>query len=181
MSQIILHPSSYIVLGLVERLGEATPYDMKAWADDSIGYFWTFSRASLYKEPARLKTLGLLDEHQENTGRRRRLYSITASGKTALAEWLNTQEPATAEIRDLGLLKLYFAQSGTQAAFETLVQDQVKAHAQRLKTYKSLKFELASNEDWRFYAAALEMGLKYEEMSVSFWKDIAAKKLDVDQ
>lgn len=175
-----LHPSSFIVLGLVDRFGEATSYDLKNWADGSVGYFWNFSRASLYKEPARLVALGLLSERQEKTGRRRRLYAITASGKAALADWLATSNEQTTEIRDLGLLKLYFAQSGDQAALETLIQDQISAHTQRLATYRQLEQDLLANPDYRFYAAALAMGLKYEEMSVTYWQTLAEAQLKVD-
>ncbi|MEL7031182.1 MAG: PadR family transcriptional regulator [Pseudomonadota bacterium] len=175
-----LHPSSFIVLGLVDRFGEATSYDLKNWADGSVGYFWNFSRASLYKEPARLVALGLLSERQEKTGRRRRLYAITASGKAALADWLARSNEQATEIRDLGLLKLYFAQSGDQAALETLIQDQISAHTQRLATYRQLEQDLLANPDYRFYAAALAMGLKYEEMSVTYWQTLAEAQLKVD-
>lgn len=175
-----LHPSSFIILGLVERLGDATSYDLKNWADGSVGYFWNFSRASLYKEPARLVGLGLLVERQETAGRRRRLYSITAEGRAALADWLATPSEQATEIRDLGLLKLYFAQSGTQAALDALIQDQLIAHRQRLGTYKQLEQDLSSNPDYRFYAAALAMGLKYEEMSVAYWQDLSNAQLKVE-
>ncbi|MEL7539756.1 MAG: PadR family transcriptional regulator [Pseudomonadota bacterium] len=175
-----LHPSSFIVLGLVDRLGDATSYDLKNWADGSVGYFWTFSRASLYKEPARLVTLGLLSERQEETGRRRRLYAITRAGKAALSEWLAASHDEPTEIRDLGLLKLYFAQSGDQAALTTLIQDQVSAHSNRLATYRELEQDLSANPDYRFYAAALGMGLKYEEMSVAYWQTLAKAQLKVD-
>lgn len=175
-----LHPSSYIVLGLVARLGDATSYDLKNCADGSIGYFWNFSRASLYKEPARLVGLGLLDESQEEAGRRRRLYSITSAGRTALADWLAASSDHPTEIRDLGLLKLYFAQSGSQAALDSLVQDQIDAHGKRLETYRALAAELSRNPDCGFDLAALAMGLKYEEMSVTYWRNLAADQLKVD-
>ena len=175
-----MHPSSFIVLGLVDRLGDATSYDLKNWADGSIGYFWTFSRASLYKEPARLVALGLLSDRQEETGRRRRLYAITAAGKAALANWLAHSHDQPTEIRDLGLLKLYFAQSGDQTALDTLIQDQITAHETRLATYRELEQELSANPDYRFYAAALAMGLKYEEMSVAYWQGLTKAGLKVD-
>ena len=175
-----LHPSSFIILGIVERLGDATSYDLKNWADRSIGYFWNFSRASLYKEPARLVQLGLLSERQEETGRRRRLYAITDKGRSALSDWLATPSEQATEIRDLGLLKLYFAQSGTQVALDNLIQDQLMAHRQRLETYRTLEQDLAANPDYRFYAAALAMGLKYEEMSVAYWQDLAKAQLKVE-
>src|SRR5881227_593256 len=68
--------SSYVVLGLVEQCGTATPYDLKRMVDVSIGYFWDFPQSQLYAEAARLVGLGLLVEEQEPSGRRRRLLSV---------------------------------------------------------------------------------------------------------
>ena len=46
--------AAYVVLGLLEVNGPGTPYDLKRWVDESIGYFWSFPRAQLYVEPERL-------------------------------------------------------------------------------------------------------------------------------
>ena len=46
--------SAYIVLGLIGLFGPGTSYDLKRWADGSVGYFWTFPRSQLYAEPQRL-------------------------------------------------------------------------------------------------------------------------------
>src|SRR5207244_13569592 len=74
-------PSAYVVLGLLEVNGPGTPYDLKRWVDESIGYFWSFPRAQLYVEPARLAGKGLVTEARESEGRRRRVYRITEAGR----------------------------------------------------------------------------------------------------
>src|SRR3954452_14411418 len=101
--------SSYVVLGLVEQCGTATPYDLKRMVDGSIGYFWDFPQSQLYAEATRLVGLGLLEEEQEATGRRRRLLRVTDAGVDALRAWVATPTDAPSEVRDLGLLKLFFA------------------------------------------------------------------------
>ena len=53
-SEIRLTPTSYIVLGLLEAAGEATPYDLKQMVAVSLGNFWTLQHAQLYTEPERL-------------------------------------------------------------------------------------------------------------------------------
>jgi len=81
---IRLTPTSYIVLGLLELAGESTPYALKQLVAGSVGYFWTLQHAQLYTEPARLAEAGYVVEKREETGRRRKLYSITDRGRKAL-------------------------------------------------------------------------------------------------
>jgi hypothetical protein len=38
---------------MIAAYGPATSYEIKKWADDSVGYFWPFSRSQLYAEPRR--------------------------------------------------------------------------------------------------------------------------------
>src|SRR6201999_4095958 len=53
-SEIRLTPTSYIVLGLIDAAGEATPYDLKQTVGLSLGNFWSLPHAQLYAEPERL-------------------------------------------------------------------------------------------------------------------------------
>src|SRR5256885_16250357 len=76
-----LTPTSYLVLGLLAREGPSTPYDLKRHVAATIGHFWSFPHALLYKEPPRLVELGLLTEAREADGRRRRLFTITDHGR----------------------------------------------------------------------------------------------------
>ena len=63
-SELRLTPTSYIVLGLIEAAGEATPYDLKRMVAVSLGNFWTLQHAQLYTEPERLAAAGHLSERQ---------------------------------------------------------------------------------------------------------------------
>src|SRR5438105_15441001 len=108
MSNANLAPVSYLVLGIVGFLGQATSYAMKRLVGMSIGYFWTFPHSQLYAEPERLVTMGLLEERREEGGRRRRLYSITDAGREELKDWLSDPEIPPIEMRDTGTLKLFF-------------------------------------------------------------------------
>src|SRR5215218_9611567 len=101
-------PSSYVILGLVRDFGPCTPYDLKQIIATSIGYFWDFPQSQLYAEANRLVGLGLLEELDAPSGRRRRVLALTDEGRAALVAWLHAATPAQSEIRDLGLLKLFF-------------------------------------------------------------------------
>jgi DNA-binding PadR family transcriptional regulator len=72
------------VLGLLDRLGASTPYELKQAHAIGIGNFWTVQHAQFYSEPERLSAAGLLTEEREEGGRRRRRYTITAAGREAL-------------------------------------------------------------------------------------------------
>lgn len=167
-TQASLGPSSYIVLGLLGQYGPGTSYDLKRWADESVGYFWTFPRSQLYAEPQRLTTLGLLEETQEQSGRRKRTYSITPTGREALVGWL-TQPAGFPELRDLGLLKLFFSEQGTAEGLAQLAAEQLTLHQARLREYERL---IACAPQHHSKREPLEMGLLYERASIAFWTEV---------
>src|ERR1044071_1151865 len=103
-----LSPTSYIVLALIDGAGEATPYDLKQAVALTLGNFWSVPHAQIYAEPERLADAGLRSERREEGGRRRRHYKLTAEGKHVLSEWLAEPTDEMAELRDPGLLKLFF-------------------------------------------------------------------------
>jgi DNA-binding PadR family transcriptional regulator len=160
---IKLTPTSYVVLGLIEALGTATPYDLKQAAALGVGNFWSLPHTQLYSEPARLAAAGYLDERREPAGRRRRLYSLTDSGRSALREWRDEPTADTYEIRDAGLLRLFF---GADPA--SLARLQLAAHRDNLRRFEELRSEAAPNlpEGARL---ALEAGIGHEREYVRFW------------
>lgn len=169
MNDATLGPSSYIVLGLLAGCGSGTSYDLKQWADTSVGYFWTFPRSQLYAEPQRLTELGLLAATQEDGGRRRRRYTVTAAGHEALQTWLDT--PAgQPELRDEGLLKLFFSPQAAPGAVARIAAGQLAVHRQRLQEYEGLSHagEIQGLDGLR----PLGMGLLYERASVAFWSEV---------
>lgn len=179
MKNASLLTSSYLVLGLLATYGPMTPYQLKKAVDGSIGYFWSFPRAQLYVEPERLKTLGLLTEEREPEGRRRRTYQITEAGQTALHEWLVSDLGAPVELRDAGLLKLYFGPRLSREQVVALAHAQEAMHRAQLAEYERIEDMLAQHPDAAFGRATLHMGLRYEQQSVAFWADVAANPPEI--
>ncbi|HEY3828418.1 MAG TPA: PadR family transcriptional regulator [Solirubrobacteraceae bacterium] len=105
--QIRLTTTSYAVLSLLEVLGEGTPYDLKQALEHSIENFWPVPHTTFYEEPARLAAAGYLSERREEGGRRRKLYSLTDTGRVALREWADAPDLAPQQLRDEGLLKIF--------------------------------------------------------------------------
>src|SRR5262249_32766517 len=123
-----LTPTSYVVLGVVGAFGPCTSYDMKRFVSISIGYFWPFPHSQLYAEPVRLAELGLLQEKQETTGRKRRPYMLTAAGRDALCDWLGEPSDEPTEIRDMSVLKLFFGAQAEEGDVEGIARHAVEAH-----------------------------------------------------
>jgi PadR family transcriptional regulator AphA len=165
--EIELTATSYIVLGLLSRHGEASPYDLKQMASASVGHFWTLPHSQLYAEPARLAGAGYLTEEQEQSGRRRKRYSLSARGRQALDDWLGTLTPEPYVLRDVALLKLFFG-----ADVGELAEGQLETHRRKLAEYKALA-ELDTGSGQRGPWLALDLGLRHERATVRFWSEHA--------
>lgn len=167
-----LGPSAYLVLGFIAELGPCTPYDLKRAVAKSIAYFWAFPHSQLYVEPERLAKLGLLSEEQEDHGRRKRLFSITDAGRAALRDWLEAPSVVQTETRDLGLLKLYFADLTTPERVRTMAQEQIALHQERLAEYDAFSAQMARYEKLHLHQVPIRMGYLFEEAFITFWTSI---------
>jgi DNA-binding PadR family transcriptional regulator len=161
-----LSHTSYVVLGLLDQLGTASPYDLKRAAAAGVGQFWSLPHTQLYSEPARLAEAGYLDERRETEGRRRRLYKLTARGRTALGEWRATPTDELYEIRDAGLLRLYF---GADPA--ALAATQLEAHRENLRSLEALHAQVTP-EVPEGVRLAIEAGIGHAREYVRFWTEV---------
>jgi DNA-binding PadR family transcriptional regulator len=162
-----LTPTSYIVLGLVQLCGSATPYELKTIVAASLGNFWSVQHAQLYTETAKLAADGLLDEQREEAGRRRKVYSLTAAGRDALQQWTAEPTAETYELRDIGLLKLFFG-----ADPEVIAPAQLEAHRAKLAQYEAMRAE-AESLGPSGPRLVLESGIEHERAYVEYWERIA--------
>ena len=178
-----LTPTSYLILGLLAREGPSTPYDLERHVRATLGNFWSFPHTLLYTEPGRLAGLGLLIEERETVGRRRRVFAISPSGRRALDEWLDTPAAAPTELRDPGLLQLFFGDLASAESRHRLAEQQLAIHRAKLAAYREdLRLERQipgfgrgqrTVEHWR--GETLPMGILYESAAVDFWADVAAR------
>jgi PadR family transcriptional regulator, regulatory protein AphA len=133
----------------------------------TVGHFWTFQHAQLYTETERLAKAGLLRVDVEEGGRRRKRYALTAAGRKALDAW--RAEPATevAELRDLGVLKLFLG-----AEPKSLGAAQLDAHQAKLREYEEIR-KIDTGLEPRGPWIALESGIEHERQMIRFWKRLA--------
>ena len=176
-----LTPTSYLVLGLLAREGPSTPYELERHVRATLGNFWSFPHTLLYSEPPRLAAFGLVDEVRETSGRRRRVFAITPAGEAALAAWLDRPSHEATELRDPGLLQLFFADLAPAQSRLRLAEQQLAIHGAKLAAYQQdQRLEGRSTdrgqrtvEHWR--GETLPMGIAYEAGAVSFWAGVAAR------
>jgi DNA-binding PadR family transcriptional regulator len=106
-----LTPTGRVILGML-ALGNRTGYEIKQVVDRSTRHFWAASYGQIYPELRRLENQGLVRGRQEPSGERTRIaYELTDAGAAALDEWLASDEEPLYELRDEGMLKLFFSDS----------------------------------------------------------------------
>jgi PadR family transcriptional regulator, regulatory protein AphA len=160
---IRLTPTSYIVLGLLERSGEATPYQLKGMLAGSVGNFWSLQHAQLYSEPERLAEAGYVERTREPGGRRRKRYRLTEAGRRALRAWVGEPSSELPELRDVALLKLFFG-----AEPRLLARAQLEAHCEKLRQYEERENLLGAQAP-PGPLATLAAGIAHEREWVRYW------------
>jgi PadR family transcriptional regulator AphA len=165
MATTRLTPTSYVVLGLIEQMQPASPYDLKRTVSMGVGQFWSLPHTQLYSECGRLAEAGLLSERREEGGRRRRIYRLTKAGEEALERWRAEATSDLYELRDAGLLKLFFG-----ADPKKLAPRQLEAHEERLREYEDQLEQCLRMKAPEGIVHAIEAGIGHEREYVRFWK-----------
>ncbi len=108
----------------------------------------------------------MLSEEREDSGRRRRRFSLTAAGREALDAWRGDPTAPEWELRDAGLLKLYLGADPVE-----LAESQIEAHADRLARWEQMRADLgeAGSAGVRL---ALEAGIGHEREYLRFWRAV---------
>jgi DNA-binding PadR family transcriptional regulator len=151
-------------------------YEIKAAVDNSTRFFWAASYGQIYPELKRLSEAGLVEGIDSPRGdRKRTVYAITADGEAELKDWLR-QPPQTSEMREEGLLKLFFAGVlPPEDAVETLrtMREQRLALAARLRG-----MEPETQEKDPFSLMVLQGGIEFNEWFADWCERMEARLLD---
>jgi PadR family transcriptional regulator, regulatory protein AphA len=174
-----LSPTAYVILGMV-RKAPRSGYEIKALVDNSTRFFWAASYGQIYPELKRLTEAGLLVGSDSPTGgRRRTVYEITADGEEELRDWLR-QPPQTFEMRDEGLLKLFFAAAlprGEALAIVREMRERRLAVHQRLRVLEEMKADV----DEPFPMIVLRGGLEFTEWFADWCKRMEKEILAIPE
>ena len=156
-----------------------TGYELEGWINASTGNFWHAVLSQIYKTLKQLEKSGEVISHIEpQVGKPdRRVYTITAAGKTNLEQWLETPIVEEVDKKDPLLLKLFFSSPSDRAGIIIQLRIQLRLHKQKLDHYREqsptevLQFasahpEMLSNAP--LWEATRRHGELYEEMYIQW-------------
>ena len=163
-----LSAPAYVVLGMI-RLGARSGYQIKQMVDQSIRFFWTISQVQIYPSLTQLERAGLITGRSAQRGRRpRRDHEITAAGEAALQEWLRRPEPMPFELRDIGLVKLFFADALSGGEAGVLMGAIVRRSEDRLSTLRQVEptARAVALEGNVYPLLTLRMGIAFHQATI---------------
>jgi DNA-binding PadR family transcriptional regulator len=159
-----LSPTAYVILGMVSR-EPRSGYEIKALVDNSTRFFWAASYGQIYPELKRLSEAGLVEGVDAPRGERKRtVYAITVDGEEELKAWLR-QPPSTYEMRDEGLLKLFFAGALPREEATPILRSMREHHRGVLERLRAIepKALAKSAEGDPFPLMVLQGGIEFNE------------------
>ena len=167
-----LSPTAYVILGMLSW-GPKSGYEIKSIVDHSTRFFWAASYGQIYPELKRLDEAGLITGEDRPQGERRRtVYRLTAKGRSELQGWL-AGDPETYELRDEGLLRLFFASADPETAPSTL--EAKRRH--HLSIVERLREIEATEIPEGFALMVLRYGIELNEWMAG-WCEQALSELD---
>lgn len=164
-----LSATARVILGLLKS-GPRTGYDVKRVTDFSTRYFWRASYGQIYPELRGLEADGLVRAREEPHGRRqRRVYELTAAGERVLVDWLGASFEQF-ELRDEGLLKLFFGELLSDEALRDLVRRRREWYELSREEFGALADRLGEIEGPS--AEVLRYGIDLMEWNAAWWGDL---------
>lgn len=158
----------FAILTLLES-DPGSGYDLMRHFKAGIGHFWNASHQQVYQELAKLHADGLVEFELERQSERpdRKVYRLTAPGRTALDEW-RLQPVKPPKVNDALLVKVY---GGGNVPPEQLLAELAEhevLHRERLAEYRIsearyLAMTPEQRVPYRLPYLTLRRGILYEE------------------
>ena len=164
-----LSPTARVILGLL-AWEPRTGYEIKQATDRSTRFFWGASYGQIYPELRRLESAGLVESREEPRGRvPRRIYSLTSAGRSALDAWLEEADESY-EVRDEGLLKLFFGDLMPAEQRLDLVRRRRAWHEETAVLFRRIGDELGELDESS--GSVLRYGIELMEWDAAWWRDL---------
>jgi PadR family transcriptional regulator, regulatory protein AphA len=171
-----LGPTGYVILGML-RNGPRSGYEIKQVVDKSTRFFWAASYGQIYPELRKLAKSGLVEGESRPTGdRRRTVYRLTDAGREELRRWLD-QPPERLELRDEGLLKLFFAGAADPGKAVEIIDAKQRLMEEKLAALREIEaFAADAESSDPFPYLVLRYGLESSEWVIA-WCERARAEL----
>jgi DNA-binding PadR family transcriptional regulator len=169
-----LSPTARVILGLLNS-EPRTGYDIKRVTDLSTRFFWGASYGQIYPELRRLEAVGLVKSHAEPRGRvPRRFYRLTDAGRAAFESWLSEPDDLY-EVRDEGLLKLFFGEAMSGDELEELVQRRRQWYEGAVALFRQIGEEVGPFEEKDPSGYVLRYGIELMQWNADWWSRLEAE------
>jgi DNA-binding PadR family transcriptional regulator len=164
-----LSPTARVILGLL-AWESRTGYEIKQVTDRSTRFFWGASYGQIYPELRRLEGAGLVDSREEPRGRvPRRVYSLTEAGRRVVDAWL-AETAESYEVRDEGLLKLFFGDLVPPEQLLDLVGRRRAWYRATAALFRGIGEELGELDETS--ETVLRYGIELMEWNAAWWADL---------
>lgn len=176
VSEVVqLTTSQYLILCTLAWRGPQTPYELKDYFQRIIRVLVDVPHTLLYTETPKLAAMGLAREEREDTGRRRKTYSITDAGLAVVKRWLAASPTKEPSLDDQAIMKLTFSHLSTPESVAGLARDQVAYYEARIARIRSGLIESDVDAKRRRYVrTGARLALRQAEVLLEFWNDVAA-------
>ena len=128
----------HTVLGFLS-IQPLSGYDLKRYFDASVRHFWSADQAAIYRALAALDAEQLVEHERvaQDTRPDRKVYHLTAAGRTELDRWLATPT-ASPPRREPLLVKLFFAGRLSPDALRAVLTAELAAVEGELAGYREI-------------------------------------------
>ena len=172
-----LSPTAYVILGMVSR-EPRSGYEITAAFDNTPLFFWAASYGQIYPELTRLAEAGLIEGIDASRGdRKRTVYAITADGRAELKDWLR-RPPETSEMREEGLLKLFFAGALKPAEAVETLRAMRRKRLELTEHLRAMEPEKTEPQDDPYPLMVLRAGIEFNQWFAEWCERMEGQLLD---
>jgi DNA-binding PadR family transcriptional regulator len=173
-----LAPGDYVFLSFL-AWEPMTAYDIKKFMAESVSNFWSAAHSQVYQQAKRLLRDGYVREQTAPGARRRRILHLTPKGRRAVMHWLRTPARPPQYFSE-AMVKLFFAaQAGDLEATKRMLEKDRERMTDLLSQYEAMFPMLLAQEEDRYPAMTLDLGIRLHRTLIE-WTDDALAKLDQD-
>lgn len=170
--------SQYVLLGLLNRFGGMSGYDVKKHINKTIKPFWDESFSQIYPSFERLNTQGYVKKLQisENSTNGRIVYEITEKGTKAFTDWVHS--PITMQkTRSELLIRMYLGHESIPDRMVSMILEVQAEMTEQYNLFIGLRNINSETLDQNPYEnLILDFGIKHRKF-VMDWCDHALKNL----
>jgi PadR family transcriptional regulator AphA len=167
----------HAILVLLEKK-PGSGYDLAQRFGGGIGNFWNATHQQIYQELKKLSAGKLVEFELKAQAERpdKKVYRITAAGRSALKAWLKAPVKA-ARINSTLLVKIYAGHLADPAALDAELAQHIEHHQKKLDEYLSLEqlyfsAGAAMRRKQRLPYLTLRSGIRYEWYWIDWLKEV---------